>query len=675
MMHASRRGCVFSALLVAAAAFFAGLAGVAQAPPGQDPHREWAKDAKPAGSKSCEKCHSEHFQRWQDSAHSKMVQLPTPQTVRGDFTTDNTLRWKGYLYRMFIRDGAYFMEVSPPQGGKTTYHVDYTVGSKRVQGYMSRMSDGRLYLLPAYWRVATESWFDSSLITPHTGEGVGVKQFWNTNCLACHATDLRFDFDPGTKTYSTHWLELAIGCEACHNPGSKHNEFFEKKPLRDYARKELNDTFISNQKYFDYVRSTELCASCHGSKTNYFLGYWPGDRGFDYYAPILMDFDSPDQQGDFYPDGHPTRFNHFLEFMGSRCFLEGKATCVSCHDGHSSENDSLLLVPKERSNVLCLNCHQEKYGGTKLTQHTFHLPDSPGSRCYECHMGETLERLMMHRKDHSLDNPVPENTIRYGIPNACNQSRCHGDRTPEWAAKTLDQWYGGEKRKKLLYAAEAMWLAKAGDARAVPLLVRAVGDSNLRLNMRASAARILARQFGERAQEAVPALVLQLSADQPLLRIASAEALGTLHDRRAAGPLTRLLGDSARVVRVTAAAALINMNILEIEGDEGKALRQAKAEYVQMLRNWPNVPEFRLNLASYYLLHSRPEEALAESKVALQLNPDMPQAYYSLGRCYVAMQRWRDALEAWKKLREIKPDFPNLERLIAVTEQQIRKNQ
>ncbi len=670
-MHPSRWRSLFRATALGAATIVAALTGLAQAPPRQDPHREWAKDAKPAGSKSCEKCHSEHYQRWQDSAHSKMVQLPTAQTVRGDFTADNILRWKGYTYRMFIRDATYFMEVAPPQGAKTTYRVDYTVGSKRVQGYMSRLADGRLYLLPAYWRVATESWFDSSLITPHTGEGVGVQQYWNTNCLACHATDLRFDFDPATKTYSTHWLELAIGCEACHNPGSKHNEFFEKKPLRDYARKEMNDTFISNQKYFDYVRSTELCASCHGTKTNYFLGYWPGDRGFDYYSPILMDFNSPDQQGDFYPDGHPTRFNHFLEFMGSRCFLDGKATCVSCHDGHSSENDSLLLVPKERSNVLCLNCHQEKYGGTKLTEHTFHLPDSPGSRCYECHMGETLERLMMHRKDHSLDNPIPENTIRYGIPNACNQARCHGDRTPEWAAKTIDEWYG-EKRKKLLYASEAMWLAKVGDARAVPLLVRAVGDANLRLNMRASAAHILGSQFGERAQEAVPALVRQLSSAEPLLRIASADALGSIHDRSAAGPLTRLLTDPARVVRITAAAALINLNVLELEGDDGKALRQAKTEYVQALRTWPNVPEFRLNLASYYLLHSRFDEALSESRVALQLNPDMPGAYYVVARTCIAMQRWADALAALKKLREVKPDFPNLQRLIAATEQQVK---
>ena len=43
-------------------------------------------------------------------------------------------------------------------------------------------------------------------------------------------------------------------------------EIFEKKPLRDYVRTEFNDTFISNQRYFDARRSTELCASCHGTE-------------------------------------------------------------------------------------------------------------------------------------------------------------------------------------------------------------------------------------------------------------------------------------------------------------------------------------------------------------------------------------------------------------------------
>ncbi|MFQ5789418.1 MAG: HEAT repeat domain-containing protein [Acidobacteriota bacterium] len=629
------------------------------------------KEAKLAGSKSCEKCHPEHFQRWQDSVHSKMVQIPAPETVAGDFTADNRLSWKGYTYEMFVRDGKYFMSVSPPLGEGITYPVDYTVGSKRIQGYITRLPDGRLYLLPAYWHIPTQSWFDSSLIVPRTEEGVGVKQYWNTNCLACHATDLKFDFDPKTAHYSTEWLELSIGCEACHNPGSKHNEFFENKPLRDYSRKELNDTFISNQRYFDFVRSTELCVSCHGTKINYFQDYWPGDRAYDYFAPILMSIGAPDQQGEFYPDGRPTRFNHSLGFMGNKCFLEGKATCVSCHDGHSSENDSLLLVPKEQSNVLCLNCHQEKYGGTKLTEHTFHLPDSPGSRCFECHMGEVLERVMMHRRDHSLDNPIPENSIRFGVPNTCNEN-CHTDKTAEWSVRVLNQWYGDENRKKLLYASEAMWLAKAGDPRAIPLLVRALNDTNLRLTMRASAASFLGKQFGSRSKSALPSLIQQLGSESILLRLAAAEALGRIGDPKAVEPISRLLDHPTRVLRIAATSSLINLGIARLEGDIGQSLETAKAEYLRSLQNWPNVPEFRINIGNLHLLASRFEEAASEYQVALQLNPVSPEAWYYLGLARARMEQWEDALAAWSKLRETDPRFPNVDQLIRSARQQLK---
>lgn len=637
---------------------------------GQDQlaHREWAKDAKPAGSKSCEKCHPEHFQRWEDSAHSRMVRLPAPDTVLGDFSRDNTLQWKGYAYRMFGRDGKYFVTVRPASGESTTYTVDYVIGSRRIQGYMSRLKDGRMYLLPVYWQIAAQAWFDSSLITPHTDEGLGVKQYWNTNCLACHATDLRFGFDPKKSEYSTKWVELAIGCEACHNPGSKHNDFFEKKPLRDYVRTEFNDTYISNQRYFDAERSTELCASCHGTKINYFLGYWPGDRAYDYFVPMVASTDNHDQQGDFYPDGRPTRFNHFVEFLGSECYVQGKATCISCHEGHSSENESLLRVPKEQSNLLCLNCHQEKYGGAKLTAHTFHLPDSPGSRCYECHMGEVLERLMMHRKDHSLDNPVPENTIKYGIPNTCNKSGCHGDRSAEWAVRTLDQWYGSQNRQKVLYAADAMWRAKKKDPTAIPMLVRAMADPNLRLNQRASAIEALRHEFGPSAREAIPALERLLSSGEPLIRVSAAAALGQIGDMSVATRVAMLLNDPERVVRITAAGALLGLQVVSFDGPANAAYTRVKQEYVDALQSWPNVPEFRVMLGNFHLLNKQFQPAIDEYQTAIQINPDMRDAWYFLGVGYAMSGKQSKALDALHKAKSLGPDAEYIDKMIATVE-------
>lgn len=663
------------ALAVMAAALLGAGAFRAAAPPVQgvqEAHRAWAADAKPAGSKSCETCHPEHYRRWEDSAHSQMVRLPGPESVMGDFTRDNVLRWKGYTYRMSVAEGKYYMKVEPPRGPSTTYTIDFVLGSRRIQGYMSTLPDGRLYLLPAYYHITTRNWFDSSLITPHTDEGVGVKQYWNTNCLACHATDLRFGFDPKTGQYTTHWVELAIGCEACHNPGSKHNDFFEKKPRRDEARKEFNDTYISNQRYFDYVQSTELCASCHGTKVNYFLGYWPGDEGYDYFAPIVTTFASPDKQGEFYPDGRPTRFNHYMEFMGSQCFLKGKATCISCHEGHSSSNDSLLLVPREQSNVLCLNCHQEKYGGPKLTEHTFHLPDSPGSRCFECHMDESLYRVLMYRRDHSLDNPIPENSVRYGVPNSCNSSNCHANRTAEWSIRMLDLWYGPENREKVLYSSDALWLAKADDARAVPLLARAAGDANLRLTQRASAASLLGAQFGSRAQPATPDLIALLDAPEPVLQVAAVRALGFMGDSRAVAPVTHLLASPFRVVRISAVSTLLNLGVTELEGEAGRRFATAEADFVQALRNWPNVPDLRVDLGNYLLIRADYKGALAEYEVAVQLDPAHVNAWYFMGRAHAHLGQFEKALEAWKKVRELQPGFPKIDELIRATERQVK---
>lgn len=324
-------------------------------------------------------------------------------------------------------------------------------------------------------------------------------------------------------------------------------------------------------------------------------------------------------------------------------------------------------MPREHSNVLCLNCHQEKYGGTKLTQHTFHLPDSPGSRCYACHMDESLYRVLMVRRDHSLDNPIPENSIRYGVPNACNSRACHADKSAEWTIRVLDQWYGGENRRKVLYGAEAMWLAKAGDARAIPLLARAMADPKLRLMLRASAAAALGAYFGPRAASAVPALIEGLEAPEPFVRAAAARALAAIGDRRAVAPLARQLESPYRTLRIMAASSVLTLGVVQLGGEQGRRFDAAKQEFVQALRNWPNVPEFRLDLGNYYMLHGAFEAARAEYRVAVQLDPARPLAYYFLGQAEARLGDLREALAAWKRVRELEPGFPKIDELIRAT--------
>ena len=60
-------------------------------------------------------------------------------------------------------------------------------------------------------------------------------------------------------------------------------------------------------------------------------------------------------------------------------------------------------------------------------------------------MSDVNWRLLMRRRDHTFQPPVPETTAAFGVPNAC--TTCHDDKTPEWAARQMDAWWGdGERR-------------------------------------------------------------------------------------------------------------------------------------------------------------------------------------------------------------------------------------
>jgi hypothetical protein len=49
--------------------------------------------------------------------------------------------------------------------------------------------------------------------------------------------------------------------------------------------------------------------------------------------------------------------------------------------------------------------------------------------------------------------PAPENTVRYEIPNGCNE--CHRDRDAAWAARKMDGWWPGASRQRVVRRADS----------------------------------------------------------------------------------------------------------------------------------------------------------------------------------------------------------------------------
>ena len=332
------------------------------------------------GSPACERCHQDDYAQWQRSLHIRMTKPIAEAAVVGDFTPGGTFSDHGRSYEFGRKDGKPWVKVTAGGTPAQIYAVDYALGFKRYQGYLSTLPDGRIYVLPVFWHLASRRWVDWKETTPVPDGAHDFKQIWNVNCFNCHGTNLAQGYQPATKTYKSSWTEMGIGCEACHGPGRAHvalMEAWEKDPSlkagldlgkANPTRSEILKTFAVRGAPSRQVFDT--CAYCHGNKRNVFVGFTGGGRYDDFAVPFLLSEPLPefDTQGEFWPDGRPIRFNRPQALMQSGCFQAGAVACINCHVAHGSRNDfSLKLnINQGRSgDLLCTQCHQEQGAGDR----------------------------------------------------------------------------------------------------------------------------------------------------------------------------------------------------------------------------------------------------------------------------------------------------------------------
>jgi predicted CXXCH cytochrome family protein len=702
------------------------------------------------GSASCERCHVKEHAQWKDSLHIKMTKPIADATIVGDFSEGTTFADHDRAYTFGRRNGKPFVTVTFGQASPETFSVDYTLGSKRYQGYLSMLPEGRMYVLPIFWHVEYKRWMDWKEITPIPDGAHDIRQIWNVNCFNCHATNIVQGYNVAARRYDTSWTEMGIGCEACHGPGREHNtlmEAWEKNPALKPAydtsdnNRGLSDTLkILSTRSSDPKRTFDTCAYCHGNKNNVFVGFKAGDRYTDFAMPFLISEPVPanDHQGEFWPDGRPNRFNRPQALSMSGCFKAGAISCASCHLSHGSTFEASLKVDihdGRKGDELCTQCHSSppptprlrgtskpvdsalvpaSYAGAGLQQHTFHAPQSEGSRCINCHMSDVNWRLLIRKRDHTFQAPVPENTARFGIPNAC--TTCHDERSPEWAARQMNEWWGdGERRGKSVTLADTMYRAGSGDVETLPALARLAVDRSQGLLVRASAAEYIARLISEgrsdgaqrtgsmqsqtafagatgatgakgatgasgakgAVAEVTPAIVNALigAADdpEPVVRAAALRALGTIGDReRALAPVLARLVDSSRVVRARAAEVLVAFGVVQLPGGAGDALRQAQDDYILSLDTFPDVASNHASKGWLEAERGNAREALAALDQATLVEPNYAFPWVVKGVMSARQGRFADAVEMWKKARSIEPSYPNINQLI--TEAEKRKN-
>ena len=588
----------------------------------------------------CARCHADVHDRWTGARHAKMLQPAAPGSVRGDFSGASvSLRGRAFL---LTRQGdQYFVRGPFPGATEELHRVDFTLGSRRVQHYLTRLRDGRIVVLPPSWDVERRQWFHNLDIVNPDEAAENPVQVWNSSCLDCHVSGAAKRFDPATATYDTRWTDFGTSCERCHGPGAAHVARYDAgAPAAGPGRSIVRPTRL------DAERSSMVCAQCHSLRDVTIAGFQAGGEYFDHFTPVLEYAQGVGADPAYWPDGRPRRFsNDAIGLWQSRCFLDGGATCTTCHvDPHEPDIDRNPTLSRA-SDSACAACHASTVAAG--VRHTRHAPGSAGAACVACHMPRTVVSLRSRMPDHAIGVPAPENTVRHGIPNAC--SECHREKPPDWAVGVLAEWYPQGRRTALIRRADAFSAARRREASAIDLLIRIANDNREPPLVRANAVGYLRAWDGPKVETYLSAFA---SSEHAAVRLSAVLGLGSgRYPAQTVTPvLMNALGDSRRVVRVGAALGLVNLKTIALDGPAGALFEQAKREYVARGAVLADDPAVLLDIGKFHLMNREASAAAGVLSASLRLNPGLHASRYFLALALVAQGRTPDAREHLRKI-------------------------
>jgi tetratricopeptide (TPR) repeat protein len=606
------------------------------------------------GAAVCGSCHQDVHAEWKGGRHSKMIQPATAASVRGDFS-EARVTLRGQPFELRVDHGAYFITESNITGKPREHRVEYTLGSRRIQHYLTTIENGRIIVLTPSWDVTRRTWFDNmEIVRPDEDDRTPVQQ-WNKNCVGCHVSEQDNRYDPDTHVYSTKWLDFGTTCERCHGPGSAHVEKYRGTshlaPRAPHLSDAPGDRLIVRATRLDPARSTMICAQCHSLRDVIGPGYTAGADYFDHFQPVLEYGPRKESDPAYWADGRPRRFsNDAIGLWQSECFLKGGATCTSCHrDLHQPDVDRNPQLGA-KSDLLCINCHKEI--GAAAAAHSRHKTGTAGSSCVECHMPREVLSIKAKIRDHSMSVPAPENTVRFGIPNACTD--CHHDKPAQWAVDAVAKWWPNGRRDKLIARAAAFTGGRTSRADALDPLIAIAGDTNAAPLVRANAVGYLANY---REPRALAALLAAAKDEQPAIRSAALPGLGVPGgDASRRSTLLAALDDPLRAVRIAALTGLINEGGGPPQGDDARRFHRVSLEFAARARLHEDDAAAQRDLGVVRMLAGDLDEAARAFEITLGLEADRPSVRFLLGMVRFGERRLDEA-RAW--LRQVPQTDPS----------------
>ncbi|MEX0307657.1 MAG: multiheme c-type cytochrome [Ruegeria sp.] len=603
------------------------------------------------GSEVCSDCHQEQTEAWQSSHHALAWTEIEDGHVLADFD-DTSFVHDGMSVSFMDQNGILSASVTEKDGVTTDYPIHSVVGIAPLQQYLFETEPGRLQSFDVVWDTEEERWFQlypEQDLPPTDGlHWTGPYKNWNARCAECHATGYVKNYDAEEKRYTSTQVEIGVGCEACHGPGSAHLEWTTGKTLED-GLGELG--FPMGWGKGQTEAEIQQCAGCHSRREALEDGNpMPGKPYHDAYNLAVL------RPGLYHPDGQILDEVYvYGSFLQSRMYARGVG-CMDCHDPHGADL-------KADGNVICTQCHSPagnpdfptlRQASYDTPAHHHHADGSEGAQCKNCHMIERVYMGVDGRRDHSFRIPRPD--LGLGT-DACTD--CHEGEGQPWAAQQIANWYPDSSARTAHYgtAFSAAGSGQLDDPEALASI--ALDEAQVGI-VRATALYLLqpfaTPQLAER-------LVPVLADPDPLVR-ANAPVLqrpAPLNER--VSRLEPLLSDPMRNVRVSAAKEFLSIPAQAMTPEQRTSAQQGMADWQSSISNRLDFPETHMVLGGWALTLRNAQAAERAFREVVALDPQRAEAWPMLVQLAHINRGSQAALEALDEALSVLPDDPNLRQL------------
>ncbi|MFV0591413.1 MAG: ammonia-forming cytochrome c nitrite reductase subunit c552 [Draconibacterium sp.] len=596
------------------------------------------------GSQSCKECHERFYNLWSPSYHAQaMMPVNAAFIQKHQLPNSEPIEVEGNMFQVEFKDSTMVMYEKKDNNLVASYDVIWAMGGHNVYCFLTPFEKGRLQNIPLAYDANAKKWFNyPEAGIRHFGtdypddEALPWKddQFaFNTGCYSCHISQLSTNFDLETDTYHTTWKEPGINCETCHGPASEHVRIYKNLKKGEKAPK----LGLISTSVFTQQQNNDACSTCHSKMRPITPSYLPGDKFFDNYNLTTL------EDRDFYPDGRDLGENYTLTgWMLNPCVENSELHCVTCHTSSGRDRN------KDNPNQACLKCHGKR--NDDLAEHTGH-PASAGLTCLSCHMPKREFVGHFLRSDHSFRPPMPEATIKFGSPNACNQ--CHKDKSPEWANKIVKARPNGNYQEETLRWAQLIKEARDDEWKNTDKMFALIRNSKTDDVVANSMVRLL-NNYNDTSKVAV--LIDALNNKSELVRSSAAIGLSGMVTDAAKTALLKACQDDIRLVRIQAANAILTFPEDAFTAEQKTIIASAEKEYVTSLNsrldNWSN----HYNLGLYHQNKGETNAALNSYETAVRLYPESVLPLINSSVLYSYIGDPAKAEENLKKVLEYDPD-------------------